>query len=241
MLLVGTKKPFALQQRRYLMKTIPFFFLIFFAAFCSADQKDTMNFYILDEPQNHWGDYGHILMHGMASHTEGLYEGPIELYRTGPFVPTISFPGIGDVVVTDEFKRKLETSDLKGFIFRRVIKKRIVNLEWRKWDLYKENPPIFPGSGEPEDYINERPHSPELANSIGDLWELVIKVSAKVKKVESQDSQTGLTVYLIADTWNGDDIFRADDVRYVYLSSKAKIWLEDNAKGFVSYRDVTLK
>jgi hypothetical protein len=69
----------------------------------------------------------------------------------------------------------------------------------------------------------------------------VIKVSAKVKKVESQDSQTGLTVYLIADTWTGDDIFRADDVRYVYLSSKAKIWLEDNAKGFVSYRDVTLK
>ena len=82
-------------------------------------------------------------MHGMASHTKGLYVGPIEISRTGPYVPPITFPGIGDVIVTDEFKRRIETSDLKGFSFRPVLKKRIVNLEWHKWDPKKDK--VHPG------------------------------------------------------------------------------------------------
>lgn len=200
-----------------------------------------MRFFVLDEPDSHWGDYSDILMHGMASHTQGLYEGPIELYRTGPYVPPISFPGIGDVIVTDEFKRKLETSDLKGFSFRRVIKKHIVNLEWHNWDQKADDPPLFSKSGEPEDYINERPHSSELAESLGELWEIVLKTTAKVKKVESQNILSGLKVYLIADSWNGGDIFRAYDVRHVYLSPKARNWFEINAKDILSFKDVAIK
>ena len=200
-----------------------------------------MRFYILEEPESFWGDYSDILMHGMADHTEGLYDGPLLLYRTGPWIPPVSFPGAGDVVVTDEFKRKMEGSGLRGFSFRPVIKKHIVRLDWHKWDKTTDDPPEFPTTGEPEDYIEERPHSPALADELGPLWEVVIEESATVNKVKSDASVTGLLVYLVAASWNGDDVFRAHDVLYVYLTENARDWFETNAPAYVSFRDAKLR
>ena len=200
-----------------------------------------MKFYILEEPESFWGDYSDTLMHGMASHSEGLYDGPLLLYRTGPWVPPVSFPGIGDVVVTEEFKSKMEGSGLKGFAFRPVIKKHIVRLDWHMWDKTADDPPQFPNSGEPEDYIEERPHSTELADELGPMWEVVIEESASVQKVKSDASLTGLVVYLFANSWNGDDIFRAYDVRYVYLSERGRDWFKANASEFVSFELAKLK
>lgn len=79
-----------------------------------------------------WGDYGNILVSGDANHRDGLREGPLQLYRTGPFIPPITFPGIGDIIVADDLKKNLEKSGLIGFTFRKVIKKHIVHLEWQK-------------------------------------------------------------------------------------------------------------
>jgi hypothetical protein len=45
-----------------------------------------------------WGDYGHILQHGMASHSPRI-GGRLALERTGPFIPPVTLPGIGDVVL----------------------------------------------------------------------------------------------------------------------------------------------
>ena len=73
-----------------------------------------MTFYTLEEPHDFWGDFSHYLMHGMAT-PEDIKNGPLLLYRTGPYILPISFPGIGDVVVTDAFKKKMELSGLKGF------------------------------------------------------------------------------------------------------------------------------
>ena len=198
-----------------------------------------VEFYILRKPYDFWGDYSHYLMHGMAA-PDDLKNGPLLLYRTGPYVPSISFPGIGDVVVTDEFKQKLEKSDLSGFSFRPIIKKKIVDLHWHKWDTTTDDPPEFPESREPEDFINERPHSPELAEKLGDLWEVVITPSASVKKIQPENWLSNMKIYLIADTWKGDDIFRAHDVLYTYLSKKAKEWLEVNAKEYVTFEETKI-
>ena len=178
-------------------------------------------------------------MHGMAA-PEDLKNGPLLLYRTGPYIPPISFPGIGDVIVTEEFKQKLEKSDLTGFSFRPVIKKKIVDLHWHTWDKTTDDPPEFPGTGEPEDYINERAHSPALAEKLGELWEMVIAPSASVKKNQPENWLSNMEIYLIADTWNGDDIFRAHDVLYLYLSKKAKEWLKENAEEYVTFEEAKI-
>jgi hypothetical protein len=90
-------------------------------------------FYILGKQGNSWGDYHQILMHGMSCHLDRAGD-LIQLERTGPFVPPISQPGIGDIVVTDAFRKKLEASGLLGLRFQPVIKKLIVHSDWHTWD-----------------------------------------------------------------------------------------------------------
>src|SRR5258708_4824998 len=95
-----------------------------------------------------WGDYGHILQHGMAGHRP-RGDGRLALERTGPYIPPITLPGIGEVVVTSAARQLLESSELTGFSFQPVDKVLTVELHWEDWDLSADEPPHFPDSGEP--------------------------------------------------------------------------------------------
>ena len=131
-----------------------------------------MNFYILQKPEAYWGDYGDILIHGMSAYAERV-DGKIQLYRTGPFIPPISFPGICDVVVTNEF-RTLLSDHFKDLTFLPVVKAHIATVNWEEWDTSVDDPLYYPESGEPEDYILGKPNDPVSANKMGALWELVV-------------------------------------------------------------------
>lgn len=128
-------------------------------------------FATLVEVEPPWGDYGHILVHGMSAHLPRR-EGRCLLERTGPYVPDVTRPGLGDVIVTDLVRRQMLAADLSGCSFHPVDKARIVRLEWDSWDRDAELPPMLPESGEPEDFILSRSHDPELARNIGALWEV---------------------------------------------------------------------
>src|ERR1035438_5894652 len=54
-----------------------------------------------------WGDYGSILQHGMTGRL-GRVDGLLSLERTGPYMPPITFPGIGDVVLSSGGRALLE-------------------------------------------------------------------------------------------------------------------------------------
>jgi len=181
-------------------------------------------FYLLPTNISDWGDYSDILISGMADRTQG-HDGLLQLERTGPFVPPISFPGLGDVVITDTFRHLLEGSGLTGFTFRPVIKKHIVFLEWEKWGLTATEPEEYPESGEPEDYILSRPHSPEAATQTGDLWEVCLEEHAKHVPYQ------GLA------NWDGTDWFRAKGVLHIYVSERAKRWLEETASRWVTFAE----
>lgn len=84
-------------------------------------------FYILNRVRDPWGDYGDMLTHGMAGRAG---DGVLELERTGPFIPPISQPGMPGIVVTDEFRIRVEESSLTGIAFQPVRKTRIVNVPW---------------------------------------------------------------------------------------------------------------
>ena len=98
-----------------------------------------MNFYRLGRASMPWGDYGSILASGMSTHLPRK-DGLIQLERTAPFVPPISFPGIGDIVVTNAFRAELEASGLTGFTFAPIVKARIVESNWETWDRDASKP-----------------------------------------------------------------------------------------------------
>ena len=197
-----------------------------------------MSIRILKAPESPWGDYGDILRHGMSAHVEPDEGGLLHLERTGPFIPPISFPGF-EIVVTAECKSLLEGSRLTGFTFRPVYKARIVWLPWHTWDASAPDPAEFPESGEPEDYLLEREHSPRLADEMGPLWEMVVETGADTER--EADERGHEDVYLKMATWIGIDLFHARGVGYVYASDAAQTWLTANLADHVSLHECLIR
>ena len=193
---------------------------------CVVSQIPTVmaNFYFLTGPKSPgprspWGDYSSILIRGMAAHLPRK-DGLIQLERTGPYIPPISFPGL-TIVVTNGFRQALESSGLAGAKFQPVIKKHIVHLDWQTWDLSAKKPAEYPEGGAPAGYILDRPHSPETSAEMGDLWELLADQGAT-----SQETEEGFA--LIETSWRGTDFFRLDNRRVMCITEKAKRWLEEH-------------
>lgn len=139
---------------------------------------------------------------------ESRVGGNIRLERTGPEIFPITFPI--DVIVTDEFRQRFEASDLRGAKFRPVIKYRIVELDWGAWDLTDAEAPEVPDSGEPEDYVLGRTHSPRAAAAMPELWELTA----------AEDSRA--------------DVYYLPGTRVIALSQRAKTWFESNYADYVT-------
>jgi hypothetical protein len=154
----------------------------------------------------------------MTARQERTPESLLRLERTGPFVPPVSMPGPGDLVVTDAFRARMEQSPLAGLGFRPVEKARIVRLEWEHWDQDDFEPDEYPGSGEPEDYILGRPHDPELAARIGPVWEVVLPG-------RGQDAAADL-------------VRDAPATLHIYASQRARDWLEENAGTWLRFEDL---
>jgi len=152
-----------------------------------------MQFFTIKQCEPPWGDYGDALLNGQANRDD--VTGLLQLQRTGPFIPPISFPGVGKIVVTDDFRVQLEASGLIGFSFRPAVKHHIVNLDWRKWNKYAQEPKIYPRSGEPEDYFLARKHYAKIADEMPVLWELVVAQSAHVFREKDSTSPTGVVIY----------------------------------------------
>jgi len=197
-------------------------------------------FYRIDEhPLTPWGDYGHILQHGMTAHLARV-GGMLSLERTGPYMPPITFPGLGDVVLTSAAKALLESPGLSGFTFQPVNKARIVGLPWQEWDLTTDEPPEFPESGEPEGYILEHQHDPRVAMEMGDVWELVVPVTAVIGRPRQVvDSFRELFVEL--NSWNGADVFRGKGYGCILVAERAKHWLEGHFSGYIEFEEFDCK
>jgi hypothetical protein len=190
----------------------------------------------LVEPAPPWGDYGHILVHGMTSHRL-RHKGLLQLERTGPYVPPIAFSGIGDIVVRDDVRALIAASGLSGFSFRRVIRARIVKLHWHEWDQDGPEPAEYPNKGEPEDYILDRPHDKETAHAIGPMWEMVIHDTAQIERLGSRMEPT---IRLVRRSWNGDDFFRAPTVAWTFISERARDWLYARFPEHVEFIEVEI-
>ena len=136
-----------------------------------------MEFFRLTPRPHRWGAYGHVLVHGLATRDERSQL--IRLARTGPWVPPISFPGAGAVVLRVRFAGQLEAAGLlPRLIFDPVIVDRAVDLPWHEWDPTDDEPALYPISDNPDDYVLKGRHSHATLLELPQLLELVLEPSA---------------------------------------------------------------
>ena len=155
-------------------------------------------------------------------------DGTLLLYRTGPFVPPISFPGWMPMV-TQSVREAIEPLGFTGFEFRRVAKRRIVRLDWRAWDLQAESAPEVPETGEPEDYILKGRHDAQTAREMGDLWELYIPPTPGLQ-VEGSSTFN-------AARYGGQDLCKNSEMGgHIYASPRLRGWLMTNYDEWVRFK-----
>jgi hypothetical protein len=187
-----------------------------------------------------WGDYGSILMHGMTAHLPRDSNGSLQLERTGPHIPPISFPFA--IIFTDAAMNKLEGSGLSGFSFKAVKLARIVRLDWHLWDINAKEPKHYPSAdGEPEGYILDRKDSTELALKMGPLWELILQPGATEVRIRNEMHSWKDDIFIESGSLKGLDFFRADTTRYCYASERAKEWMEKQFGEYVSFEPCRFK
>ena len=162
-------------------------------------------------------------------------DGLMQLERTGPFIPPITLPGIGDVVVTDGFRAALERAGFAGLSFAPVIKARIVEYHWELWDRTATSPVELPESGEPEAYILARPHSPVVAEQFGPLWEVTLPEGARWMASGSAEGSTNTES--IQRRGAGAPV-RPTGKRHVMATEVGKQQLEETAAEWLDFQEV---
>jgi hypothetical protein len=185
-----------------------------------------------------WGDFGRILAHGMSRNLSRV-GGIMQLQRVGPFVPPVTMPGLGDMVVIDEVRHDIEASGLSGASFASVNKARVVRMDWQNWDSSLPSPPVLPDTNDPEDYILRRPDDRNAADAMGSLWELVagsigsgtvtvIQRHPRVRRIEITISAAPL------------DFFRVTGPQFLFVSERARDFLEQRASTYIAFEDVSV-
>jgi hypothetical protein len=178
--------------------------------------------YVLRASDAPWGDYGQILRHGLATGTEV----GVALQRTGPFVPPIFFPAPA-IVVTEATKRLLEPRGFSGFVFREARKERIVRLHWEHWNPNASEPEMYPSNGEPESYVLSAPHDTVIAEQMGALWELVVRLSPGLQIEGSRAIDEA--------KYRGADLCQGSEWGCKYVSPRLKSWLEEHVAEWVTF------
>ncbi len=161
---------------------------------------------------------------------------PIFLFRTGPFIPPISFPS-RRTVVNDRFRSQLEESSLFGLGYREVIKHHIAKIGWESWDRTALSPERLPNGGEPEEYVLAHWHSYSAAREMGEIWELLLPEGAITSSKRIPRSKHGRShheVMVDPNSWDGNNFFRSKNQGHRIASSTAAKWLRDHCGDWIS-------
>jgi len=199
-----------------------------------------MNLFLLRQA-NLWGDYGDVLASGYCSRDKE--SGEIRLHRSGPFVPPVSFPSSSDygcpMVVTDAFRRELEQSPLGSLSFKRALKSRIVklNFAWERWDKTSDYVQKRPPGGEPEAYIMDKPHSPNVASAMPELWEVVPPViECDIEFVDARPPDWRDKYHFSPLSGEYCGLFRNREERFrLVVDELARRWLEGRVSEWVEF------
>jgi len=188
-----------------------------------------MKFYIAENKKMPWGDYGEALCYGYLNEMTEDYIAQLdvpELERTGPYIPMLYIVNFTKLIAVEAIKNILCDGNIMGI--KKVVeplKKHIVEIEWKEWDLNSENPLFFPSSGEPEDYIWEGAHDEKIAKNMPIVFCLEIEKNCSLEQISDiDDSDNYAELVLVGEP--SLDIFCPENRLYVIISERLKTVLE---------------
>ncbi len=195
-----------------------------------------MKYYQIKNKDMPWGDYGNSLLIGTLEDEDGT----LKLSRTGPYIPPIVQMSINDLVITNDLRTKLETSELTGFNFEEIKPVKIVKIDWQLWDLDADEPEFYPESGEPEDYVYEGTNDPELLANVGSFWKLTFTNSVELELRQGGEWWQKIPT-ILSDFWPNSNFAISDQILYNFIDQTAKDWLESNCDGNLEFEEVESK
>jgi hypothetical protein len=186
-------------------------------------------YFAVESANSPWGDYGDVLLNGLVEKSKSIGLHAIYVSRTGPYVPPVTQP-FGLIIVTDDFRRELEASQLTGFDFLETQYRKVVRLDWQTWNTDAAEPMSYPETGEPEDYVLGRPHDPTLLAQMPRLWALAVQPTSELQVQGTRSFRI--------DRHPGTDIAREFELYWV--TERMKAWLERSSAGrWIMFRPVT--
>jgi hypothetical protein len=200
-----------------------------------AAPRENTSFFELTGPDL-WGDFGDLFIGGDWQRGK---DGQLLYYRAGPVAPPIALPGMGVMVVKDDFRKILEDSGLTGLTFHPLVKQRIVEFHWEHLDRQSPDIGELPPIDDPFDMFRECPHSEAAAQALGTLWEARVE---RLVQMESLDERTpaGAWLQILGDLSpiRRVDFFGAKNRDRIVVSERAKRWLEVHVPEWVSFQPI---
>jgi hypothetical protein len=187
------------------------------------------------------GFFQQLLMGGDCDHGP---DGVLRVYRTGPFAPPLMLPGMGYVIVTEEFCMRYARAELTGLSFGPARKERIVEVLWETWDRNDEDAFLaavekaFPNIEDAFDIVLRQPHSDRAAQSMPTLYEAQFQERVGAEVIERHDPWDHRIRITIPEAASAKDFLRAERQRYIFASDRAKEWLESFASEWVYFYEV---
>jgi hypothetical protein len=200
-----------------------------------------MKFYIVENKEMPWGDYGDALCYGYLNQMDedclNKLEIP-ELKRTGAYIPPLYIANSVAVLAIETIKNALISSEIKGINkCVKVVKKHIVEINWQEWDFNKD-PFFYPESGEPEDYIFSGEHNEVLAQSMPEVFSFEIEKRHCLKLTSDICDYKNHTDKALESGEIDLDIFYPTNMLYVIVSEKVKTILEKHGVDTVRFIEI---
>lgn len=145
------------------------------------------------------------------------------------------------MVVSDEFRQRLEARGFAGIRFQPVIKKHIAKLNWHEWDRneWVEEEPC----GEPESYVRGKRHDPRTAAQMGDVWELLPPITP-MDLERKEDPQGGYLDEFVGNSEVGSfpTLFanRPDNYASLIVDDIGREWITEAVGEWVKFGKVEM-
>lgn len=187
--------------------------------------KDQRFLFLIENKTPPWGDWGDILWTGLTPWDENKQSIAIE--RTGPFTPKAYFSS-NNFIFTKEIKELIENSSLKGIKFLYEIeKKKIINLDWTKWDVNKDITDYLDDLYEPVDLIFDGINDVKLNQDMPDYYLSSIESQIHLNKNKLIDMQNPSEyITFVGNELDDSDFFMGIEILGCFISARAKNWLE---------------
>ena len=116
-----------------------------------------------------------------------------------------------------------------------------MELHWEQWDLSKDDPPFYPESGEPEDYVESLPHSPETADLLGNIWEIIFRKRIEFNVYPNEEKSWIPITRVSKMNWDGSDFFGCwgKNSRYVpVVTDQGREFFLEHVSEWVTFKEL---